>query len=109
MAPCRAPAFLATWPAAFAAWPLSLRRARGQRCHRLLNQFVDDLCCRLFRHDHADRLPRHDGAILDVTLDHRPTQRASPEVLDGKLCRCLAEFTGLEAIARLGLKAQEPL
>ena len=69
----------------------------------------DDVGDRLLGGDHADRLAGHHRALLDVAVDHRAAQRASPEMLDHELRRFLVQFAGLEVVAGFRLVAQERL
>src|SRR5579864_7883942 len=70
-----------TWTPAMRSSCLSA----GQRILAFGEQRGDDLGDRLFLRDHADRLSGHDGAALDVAVDHRAAQRACPEMLDLEL------------------------
>src|SRR5580692_1941824 len=81
----------------------------GERGGGLADQFLYDFGDRLFGGDHTDRLTRHDRSHLDVAIDYRAAQRASPEVLDRQLRGVLVQFAGLEFIARLGLVTEECL
>src|SRR3954451_17062662 len=64
--------------------PASGRRTTlpgGDRRLRLADQLGDDLGRRLHRCHHANALAGHQTALLDIAVDHRPAQRAGPEML----------------------------
>src|SRR6476661_2760304 len=73
--------------------------AAFERCGRLVDQLLDDRGDGLFPVDHAHRLASHDGARLDIAIDHGAAQGPGPIMLDlelrlGHLDRALVEQVG---------------
>src|SRR5665213_3521760 len=74
-----------------------------QRGDGLLDQLVDDLLRGLLARHHADALPGHQRAAIDVAVDDRALQRAGPEALDVELRILLRDLASEEAIYDLAL------
>src|SRR5262245_45984802 len=79
-----------------------------QTIQRLLEQFFDNLFGGLLARHHAHTLTRHQRPVLDIALDHRATERASPEMLDLELRRLLIDHAFGKALHNLALKLEKP-
>src|SRR3569832_1313000 len=69
----------------------------------LAHQGGDDIGDRFFLRHHADRLPGHQAAALDIAVDHRAAERAGPEVLDPELRLAHVDTALVEQQADLAL------
>jgi hypothetical protein len=67
----------------------------------------DDLGDGLFGGDHADRLARHQRAVLDIAVDHRAAQRAGPEMLDLELRLAHVDLARIEQLGDFDLLGGE--
>ncbi len=72
--------------------------ARGDHRQRLIDKLAEDVGGALLARHHADALPGHQRAALDIAVDHRAAQRPGPEMLDFELRVLLRQLAAVEAV-----------
>ena len=83
------------------------RLARGDHRQRLIDKLGEDVGGALLARHHADALPGHQRAALDIAVDHRAAQRPGPEMLDLELRVLLRQLAAIEAVDDRALRLAE--
>ena len=81
--------------------------ARGDHGQRLIDKLGEDFGGALLARHHADALPGHQRAALDIAVDHRAAQRPGPEMLDFELRVLLRQLAAVEAVDDRALHRRE--